>query len=178
MKIRTTTCMMCSTFTVIQHSTWNPSPPHPVKFLLKAPWFRKNPGQPAEGLSSSPLEFGQTLEIIRPYTLYCKEIKLNVIKEKTKKKWYFLTHLTNYFFLINKTDMTSIIKIDFLCLLHFFFFKNWLYLFTYSIYPAGNCVIISFRCELENENVSSLEDVKMERESRTICLPCGWFDLL
>lgn len=64
--------------------------------------------------------------------------------------------------------MTSIIKIDFLCLLHFFFFKNWLYLFTYSIYPAGNCVIISFRCELENENVSSLEDVKMERESRTI----------
>lgn len=67
MKIRTTTCMMCSTFTVIQHSTWNPSPPHPVKFLLKAPRFRKNPGQPAEGLSSSPLEFGQTLEIIRPY---------------------------------------------------------------------------------------------------------------
>lgn len=64
--------------------------------------------------------------------------------------------------------MTSIIKIDFLCLLHFFFFKNWLYLFTYSIYPAGNCVIISLRCELENENVSSLEDVKMERESRTI----------
>lgn len=60
--------------------------------------------------------------------------------------------------------MTSIIKIDFLCLLHFFFFKNWLYLFTYSIYPAGNCVIISFMCELENENVSSLEDVKMKEK--------------
>lgn len=67
--------------------------------------------------------------------------------------------------------MISIIKIDFLCLI-IFFFKNWFYLFIYSIYFVGNCVIIFFRCELENENVSSFEDVKMERESRIICLFC------
>lgn len=83
-----------------------------------------------------------------------------------------MIYLINYFFLINKIDMISIIKIDYLCLLYFFFFKNWFYLFIYSIYFVGNCVIIFFRCELENENVSSFEDVKMERESRIICLFC------
>lgn len=84
-----------------------------------------------------------------------------------------MIYLINYFFLINKIDMISIIKIDFLCLtIFFFFFKNWFYLFIYSIYFVGNCVIIFFRCELENENVSSFEDVKMERESRIICLFC------